>query len=104
MPNQKTGTVTLEIAKAIKDIKAGKIEYRVDKTGIVHVPIGKKSFGEEKIAENFRAIMDALIKAKPAAAKGQYLKSVVISSSMGPGVKVNTNSISDFLRVASKEV
>ena len=90
--------------KLIKDIKAGKIEYRVDKTGIVHVPIGKKSFGEEKIAENFRAIMDALIKAKPAAAKGQYLKSVVISSSMGPGVKVNTNSISDFLRVASKEV
>ena len=76
----------------------------MDKTGIVHVPIGKKSFGEEKIAENFRAIMDALIKAKPAAAKGQYLKSVVISSSMGPGVKVNTNSISDFLRVASKEV
>ncbi|HHU69644.1 MAG TPA: 50S ribosomal protein L1 [Thermoanaerobacterales bacterium] len=104
MPNPKTGTVTFEIAKAIKDIKAGKIEYRVDKTGIVHVPIGKKSFGEEKIAENFRAIMDALIKAKPAAAKGQYLKSVVISSSMGPGVKVNTNSISDFLRVASKEV
>ncbi len=104
MPNPKTGTVTFDVAKAIKDIKAGKIEYRVDKTGIVHVPIGKKSFGEDKIAENFKTIMDALVKAKPAAAKGQYLKSVVLSSTMGPGVKLNTYSIADFFRVAQKEV
>jgi large subunit ribosomal protein L1 len=89
MPNPKSGTVTFEIAKAIKDIKAGKIEYRVDKTGIVHAPIGKKSFGTEKLYENFRALLDALIKAKPASAKGQYLKSVTVSSTMGPGIKIN---------------
>ncbi|HHW58225.1 MAG TPA: 50S ribosomal protein L1 [Clostridia bacterium] len=89
MPNPKSGTVTFELEKAIKDIKAGKIEYRVDKAGIIHVPIGKKSFGKEKLLENFRTVMDAIIKSKPAAAKGQYLKSVVLSSTMGPGVKVN---------------
>lgn len=89
MPNPKSGTVTFDLDKAIKEIKAGKIEYRVDKAGIIHVPIGKKSFGKEKLLENFRAVMDAIIKSKPAAAKGQYIKSVVLSSTMGPGVKVN---------------
>ncbi|HHY13608.1 MAG TPA: 50S ribosomal protein L1 [Thermoanaerobacterales bacterium] len=102
MPNPKAGTVTFDIGKAVKEIKAGKIEYRTDKTGIIHVPIGKKSFGEEKITDNFKSIMDALVKAKPAAAKGQYLRSVVLSSTMGPGVKVNTYSIADFYRVANK--
>jgi large subunit ribosomal protein L1 len=89
MPNPKSGTVTKEVAKAIKDIKAGKVEYRVDKTAIVHVIIGKKSFGKEKLQDNLSALMEALIKAKPAAAKGTYLKSVVVSSTMGPGVKIN---------------
>jgi len=89
MPNPKSGTVTRDIAKAIADIKAGKVEYRVDKTSIVHVIIGKKSFGKEKLQENLAALMEAVIKAKPSAAKGTYLKSVVVSSTMGPGVKVN---------------
>ncbi|KYO69292.1 50S ribosomal protein L1 [Thermovenabulum gondwanense] len=89
MPNPKAGTVTFDIAKAVKEIKAGKIEYRVDKTGIVHAPIGKKSFGAQKLLENFRALMESIIKAKPAAAKGQYLKSIVVSSTMGPGIKIN---------------
>ncbi|MDI6604422.1 MAG: 50S ribosomal protein L1 [Thermoanaerobacteraceae bacterium] len=89
MPNPKAGTVTFDVGKAIKDIKAGKIEYRVDKNSIIHVPIGKVSFGKEKLTENFKTIMDAIIRSKPAAAKGQYLKSVVISSTMGPGVKIN---------------
>jgi large subunit ribosomal protein L1 len=89
MPNPKSGTVTFDVTKAIEDIKAGKVEYRVDKTAIVHVPIGKKSFGEEKLIDNFRTLMEAVIKAKPAAAKGQYVKSVVISSTMGPGIKIN---------------
>jgi len=89
MPNPKSGTVTFDLEKAIKEIKAGKIEYRVEKGGIIHVPIGKKSFGKEKLLENFRAVMDAIIKSKPAATKGQYIKSVVLSSTMGPGVKVN---------------
>jgi len=89
MPNPKSGTVTMDVAKAITDIKAGKVEYRVDKTSIVHCPIGKKSFDQEKIRENLQTLMEAIIKAKPAAAKGTYLKSVVISSTMGPGVKVN---------------
>ena len=88
MPTPKSGTVTMDVAKAIKDIKAGKVEYRVDKTAIIHCPIGKKSFGQEKLLENMNVLMDAIIKAKPAAAKGTYLKSVVISSTMGPGVKV----------------
>jgi large subunit ribosomal protein L1 len=90
MPNPKSGTVTQDIARAIRDIKAGKVEYRVDKTSIVHVPIGKKSFGNEKLSENLRVLMEAVVKAKPSAAKGTYLKSVVLSSTMGPGVRVNT--------------
>ena len=95
MPNPKSGTVTFDVAKAIADIKAGKVEYRVDKTAIVHCPIGKKSFGVDKLKENFHALMDALIKAKPAAAKGQYLKSVSVSSTMGPGAKVNPTKVLD---------
>ncbi|MDI3481929.1 MAG: large subunit ribosomal protein [Tepidanaerobacteraceae bacterium] len=89
MPNPKSGTVTFDVGKAVREIKAGKIEYRVDKTSIVHAPIGKKSFGTEKLLDNFRALMEAIIKAKPAAAKGQYIKSVVVSSTMGPGIKIN---------------
>jgi len=89
MPNPKSGTVTMDVAKAISDIKAGKVEYRVDKTSIVHCPIGKRSFGNEKLMENLRVLMEAIIKAKPSAAKGTYLKSVVLSATMGPGVKVN---------------
>ena len=89
MPNPKSGTVTMDIAKAIADIKAGKVEYRVDKTSIIHVPIGKKSFTEDQLRENLKAIMDAIVKAKPSAAKGTYLKSVVLSATMGPGVKCN---------------
>lgn len=95
MPNPKSGTVTFDVAKAIADIKAGKVEYRVDKTAIVHCPIGKSSFGVEKLQQNFHALMDALIKAKPAAAKGQYVKSVSVSSTMGPGVKVNPTKVLD---------
>ncbi|MGL4762083.1 MAG: 50S ribosomal protein L1 [Sarcina sp.] len=95
MPNPKSGTVTFDVAKAIEDIKAGKVEYRVDKTAIVHCPIGKKSFGSEKLEENFKALMDALVKAKPAAAKGQYLKSVSVSSTMGPGARVNPSKVLD---------
>ena len=89
MPNPKSGTVTFDVAKAIEDIKAGKVEYRVDKTSIVHVPIGKKSFGPEKLKTNYKTLMDALIKAKPAAAKGIYLKSVTVASTMGPGIRIN---------------
>ena len=88
MPNPKAGTVTMDVAKGIKDIKAGKIEYRLDKTNIVHVPLGKASFTDEALMENFNALMDAIVKAKPAAAKGQYIKSVTLTSTMGPGVKV----------------
>ncbi|NPV71756.1 MAG: 50S ribosomal protein L1 [Firmicutes bacterium] len=89
MPNPKTGTVTFEVKNAVKEFKAGKIEYRTEKAGIVHAPIGKVSFPSEKLAENFYALMDALIRAKPAAAKGTYIKSVTVSSTMGPGVKIN---------------
>ena len=88
MPNPKSGTVTMDIARAVSDVKAGKVEYRVDKTAIVHVPIGKASFGKEKLLENFQTLMEALVKAKPAAAKGTYLKSVSLASTMGPGVKL----------------
>ncbi len=90
MPNPKAGTVTMDVTKAIEDIKAGKIEYRLDKSNIVHVPIGKASFDEEKIVENFDALMSAIVKARPSALKGKYLKSVTIASTMGPGIKVNT--------------
>lgn len=93
MPNPKSGTVTFDVEKAVKDIKAGKVEYRVDKASIIHVPIGKVSFGTEKLKENFDTIIDALIKAKPAAAKGRYLRSVTISSTMGPGIKINGQSL-----------
>lgn len=89
MPNPKTGTVTFEVEKAVKEIKAGKVEYRVDKAGNVHAPIGKVSFDNEKLAENFEAVVDALVKAKPSAAKGTYMKNISISSTMGPGVRVN---------------
>lgn len=90
MPNPKSGTVTNDVAKAIKEIKAGKVEYRVDKTSIVHVPVGKVSFGTDKLAENLQTLMEAVIKAKPSASKGTYLKSVVLSTTMGPGVKFNS--------------
>ena len=89
MPSPKSGTVTMDIEKAIKDTKAGKVEYRVDKTAIIHCPIGKKSFGAEKLLENYTALMEAIVKAKPAAAKGTYVKSVYAASTMGPSVKVN---------------
>lgn len=91
MPNPKSGTVTTDVEKAIKEIKAGKIEYRLDKTNIIHCPIGKVSFGQKKLIDNYSVLMDAILKAKPAAAKGQYLKSVVVSSTMGPGVKLRAN-------------
>ena len=95
MPNPKAGTVTMDVAKAIKDIKAGKIEYRLDKTNIIHCPIGKVSFGTEKLSDNFRVLIGAIIKAKPAAAKGQYLKSVVVTSTMGPGIKMNPQRVTE---------
>ncbi|MCQ4635470.1 50S ribosomal protein L1 [Anaerovorax odorimutans] len=93
MPNPKSGTVTMDVEKAIQEVKAGKVEYRLDKSNIIHTPIGKASFGKEKLADNFNALLDAVIKAKPAAAKGQYLKSVTVASSMGPGVKVNAQKL-----------
>jgi len=89
MPNPKSGTVTMDVERALQEIKAGKVEYRLDKTNIIHTPIGKVSFGTEKLADNFNALLEAVVKAKPAAAKGQYLKSVTVASTMGPGVKVN---------------
>lgn len=95
MPNPKSGTVTFEVAKAINEIKAGKVEYRVDKQSIVNVPIGKVSFGTEKLKENFDTVMDAIIKAKPSAAKGRYLRSVAVSSTMGPGIKINGQKLMD---------
>ena len=93
MPNPKAGTVTMDVTKAVNDIKAGKIEYRLDKTNIIHVPVGKASFTEEQLNENFATLMGAIIKAKPASAKGQYLRSVTLASTMGPGVKVNTTKL-----------
>ena len=89
MPNPKAGTVTMDVTKAVNDIKAGKIEYRLDKTNIIHVPVGKASFTEEQLADNFHTLMGAIVKAKPAAAKGQYLRRVTITSTMGPGIKLN---------------
>ena len=91
MPNPKAGTVTMDVTKAVNDIKAGKIEYRLDKTNIIHVPIGKASFDEEKLADNFQTLMNAIVKAKPSTVKGQYLKSITLTSTMGPGVKLNPN-------------
>ena len=94
MPSPKAGTVTMDVAKAVNEIKAGKIEYRVDKNNIVHCPIGKASFGKEKLTDNFNALMGAIIKAKPATAKGQYLKSVVVTTTMGPSIKINASKLS----------
>ncbi|MBP7402985.1 MAG: 50S ribosomal protein L1 [Clostridia bacterium] len=94
MPNPKSGTVTTDVTRAIQDIKAGKIEYRLDKTNIIHCPIGKASFGQEKLAENFHTLMDAIVRAKPAAAKGQYLRGITLTSTMGPGIKVNPARVS----------
>jgi len=93
MPNPKTGTVTLDVAKAVKEVKAGKVEFRVDKTGIIHCPVGKVSFEAEKLAENAGALISSVIKAKPASAKGKYVKSIVISSTMGPGLAIDLNSV-----------
>jgi large subunit ribosomal protein L1 len=93
MPNPKTGTVTTDVAKAVREIKAGKVEFRVDKTGIVHAPVGKTSFAAERLIQNAHALVDSIVKAKPAAAKGRYLKSITVSSTMGPGVRVDTASV-----------
>ena len=93
MPNPKSGTVTMDVARAIAETKAGKVEYRLDKTNIVHCPIGKVSFGTEKLTENFNALASAIIKAKPAAAKGQYIRSAVVASTMGPGIKINPQKL-----------
>jgi large subunit ribosomal protein L1 len=93
MPNPKSGTVTMDLAKAMEEIKAGKVEYRLDKTNIVHTPIGKVSFGPEKLTDNFNALLEALIKAKPAASKGHYLKTITVATTMGPGVKVNPQKV-----------
>ena len=89
MPNPKSGTVTMDVAKAIQEVKAGKVEYRLDKSNIIHTPVGKASFGSEKLTENFNALIGAIVKAKPAASKGQYLRSVTVASTMGPGIKIN---------------
>ncbi|NCB43125.1 MAG: 50S ribosomal protein L1 [Clostridia bacterium] len=93
MPNPKSGTVTMDLTKALEEIKAGKVEYRLDKTNIIHTPIGKASFGKDKLKDNFSALIEAVIKAKPAAAKGQYLKSVILATTMGPGIKLNTQKL-----------
>ncbi|WP_018590905.1 50S ribosomal protein L1 [Terrisporobacter glycolicus] len=95
MPNPKSGTVTFDVTKAIEEIKAGKVEYRLDKNNIVHVPVGKVSFGGEKLAENFATLMSAIVKAKPSSAKGTYLRSITVASTMGPGVKINAAKITD---------
>ncbi len=93
MPSPKSGTVTMDLTRALAEIKAGKVEYRLDKTNIIHTPIGKVSFGAEKLAENYQALVEAIIKAKPAAAKGQYIKSATVTSTMGPGVKLNPQKL-----------
>ncbi|MCL4498741.1 MAG: 50S ribosomal protein L1 [Chloroflexi bacterium] len=101
MPNPKAGTVTFDVGKAVADVKAGKIEYRVDKFGIVHLPVGKVSFGAEQLVENYGAILDELIRAKPSAAKGRYLKTITLTSTMGPGIKVDTTRTRDLLEEAA---
>ena len=101
MPNPKTGTVTMDIRKAVEDIKSGKIEYRTDRTGIVHVPLGKKSFGAEALGENYATVLEEILRAKPASAKGRYIKSVVLSSTMGPGIKIDPSRTRDVLEEAS---
>ena len=93
MPNPKTGTVTMDIAKAVKEIKAGKLEFRVDKAGIVHIPVGKASFGMDKLVENARAVLTAILRAKPASAKGNYIQGVTVSTTMGPGIKIDVNQV-----------
>ena len=93
MPNPKTGTVTFDVAKAVREIKAGKVEYRVDKTAIIHAPIGKVSFGPDKLLDNAKALIDSILKAKPAAAKGKYVRSIALSSTMGPGVRIDPASV-----------
>ena len=93
MPNPKAGTVTMDVARAVQEAKAGKIEYRLDKTNIIHCPIGKVSFGQEKLMENFNTLLGAIVKAKPAAAKGQYIRSCVVASTMGPGIRINPNKV-----------
>jgi len=98
MPNPKTGTVTFEIGKAVREIKAGKVEFRVDKTGIVHAPVGKVSFAPERLVQNAHALVDAIVKAKPAAAKGKYLKSITLSTTMGPAIRIDTASVETALR------
>jgi large subunit ribosomal protein L1 len=98
MPNPKTGTVTVDIAKAVREIKAGKVEFRVDKTGIIHAPVGKTSFASDSLVANAHALVDSIVKAKPAAAKGKYLKSVTLSSTMGPGVRIDTTHIVDVVK------
>ena len=103
MPNPKSGTVTFDVGKAVQEIKAGKVEYRVDKTGIVHVPFGKVSFGAKKLRENFIVLMEAIVAAKPAAAKGRYLRSVTISTTMGPGIKLNGQKIFDVITEEEEE-
>jgi len=97
MPNPKTGTVTMDVAKAVEEVKAGKIEYRTDRTGIVHVPLGKKSFDERALVENYGTVLDEIVRVKPAAAKGRYLRTIVLSSTMGPGIKLDTGRIRDLL-------
>jgi large subunit ribosomal protein L1 len=98
MPNPKTGTVTFDIAKAVKEIKAGKVEFRVDKTGIIHAPVGKTSFATQKLVDNAHALVDSIVKAKPAAAKGKYLKSVTLSSTMGPGIAIDTAHVDERVK------
>ena len=97
MPNPKTGTVTMDIRKAVEDIKSGKIEYRTDRTGIVHVPLGKKSFGAEALGENYATVLEEILRAKPSSAKGRYIKTVVLSSTMGPGIKIDPSRVRDVL-------
>jgi len=100
MPNPKTGTVTMDLAKAIEEVKGGKVEYRTDRTGIIHLGIGKQSFAEEALVENYQAVIDEIVRAKPASAKGKYIKSISVSQTMGPGIDVDTMRVSNLLEEA----